>query len=74
VQQCDEPDPVTTAVFAPRVSIAEQIRVRHVVVANLYAAHTEEARLCPIAAGIVKVAGFFVIDPGGLETIARRIP
>jgi hypothetical protein len=45
-----------------------------VVVANLYAAHTEEARLCPIAAGIVKVAGFFVIDPGGLETIARRIP
>jgi hypothetical protein len=42
--------------------------------ANLYAAHTEEVRLCLIAAGIVKVAGFFVIDPGGLETIAQRIP
>jgi hypothetical protein len=50
------------------------MRARYVVVANLYAAHTGEARLCPIAAGIVKAVGFFVIDPGGLETIAQRIP
>ena len=35
-------------------SIAEQIRARYVAVANLYAAHTGEVRICPIGAGIVK--------------------